>query len=140
MLPSLDREHVARFVSRVVVMPVGRGRRVPACERRAEVWFTGAEEPVTGDGTFKGRGVARVDGRGGSVKRAELDDFLKRHGGIEVAGDGPNGPSYVTADGWTVFLPLDRDEAVVRSPIWALRMSHTHDEPGGCYDPCWPSE
>jgi DNA invertase Pin-like site-specific DNA recombinase len=51
-LPYLDREHIARFVSRVAVKPVGRGRRVPAGER-AEVWFVGAEEPVTGYGTFK---------------------------------------------------------------------------------------
>ena len=51
-LPHLDREHIGRFVSRVVVRPVGRGRRVPAGER-AEVWFVGAEEPVAGYGTFK---------------------------------------------------------------------------------------
>jgi DNA invertase Pin-like site-specific DNA recombinase len=44
-LPALDREHIARFVSRVVVRPVGRGRRVPAGER-AEVWLVGAEEPL----------------------------------------------------------------------------------------------
>jgi hypothetical protein len=51
------------------------------------------------------------------MKRAELDDFLARHGGISVCGDGPNGPSYVTEDGWLVFLPLDRpDEAVVVEP------------------------
>ena len=48
----LEREQIGRFVSKVVVSPVGRGRRVPPGERSA-VWFVGAEEPVTGNGTFK---------------------------------------------------------------------------------------
>lgn len=75
------------------------------------------------------------------MKQAELDTFLTRHGGIAVCGDGANGPSYVTEDGWTVFLPLDRDEVVVRGPVCGhCGIRHTHDEPGGCYDPRWPRD
>ncbi len=43
--PGLAREHNARFIARVVVKPVGRGRRVPPAER-AEIWLMGAEEPL----------------------------------------------------------------------------------------------
>jgi DNA invertase Pin-like site-specific DNA recombinase len=45
-MPALDRAHVARFVDRIVVKPIGRGRRVPVGER-VDVFFVGAEEPVT---------------------------------------------------------------------------------------------
>ena len=43
--PGLAREHNARFIARVVVKPVGRGRRVPPAER-SEIWLVGAEEPL----------------------------------------------------------------------------------------------
>jgi hypothetical protein len=72
------------------------------------------------------------------VKRTELDAFLARHGGISVCGDGPNGPSYVTEDGWTVWLPLDRPTVMeARSPQVCDRcgMYHNHDGPGLCYNP-----
>lgn len=42
---TLDRESNVRFIDRVVVKPVGRGRRVPAAER-SEVWLLGAEAPL----------------------------------------------------------------------------------------------
>jgi DNA invertase Pin-like site-specific DNA recombinase len=42
---AMDRDANARFVARVVVRPVGRGRRVPVGER-AEVFLVGAEEAV----------------------------------------------------------------------------------------------
>jgi DNA invertase Pin-like site-specific DNA recombinase len=48
-LPGLEREHIARFIDRVVVKPVGRGKRVPVSER-AELWLVGAEtalDPAT---------------------------------------------------------------------------------------------
>jgi DNA invertase Pin-like site-specific DNA recombinase len=40
---AMDRDANARFVARVVVSPVGRGRRVQVGER-AEIWFVGAAE------------------------------------------------------------------------------------------------
>jgi hypothetical protein len=43
--PGLAREHNARFIARVVVKPVGRGRRVPPAER-AEIWLLGADAPL----------------------------------------------------------------------------------------------
>lgn len=43
--PGLAREHNARFIARVVVKPVGRGRRVPPAER-AEIWLSGADAPL----------------------------------------------------------------------------------------------
>lgn len=44
-LPGLEREHNARFIHRVVVKPVGRGKQVPVGER-CDVYFVGAEEPA----------------------------------------------------------------------------------------------
>jgi site-specific DNA recombinase len=41
---AMDRDRLARFVDRVVVHPVGRGRRVPAADRTS-VYFIGAEAP-----------------------------------------------------------------------------------------------
>jgi DNA invertase Pin-like site-specific DNA recombinase len=43
--PGLDREFKARFIDRIIVKSVGKGRRVPPSER-ADVWFIGAEEPA----------------------------------------------------------------------------------------------
>jgi DNA invertase Pin-like site-specific DNA recombinase len=43
--PGLQRDNNARFIQRIVVQPVGRGRRVPV-EDRVEVYYTGAEEPA----------------------------------------------------------------------------------------------
>jgi DNA invertase Pin-like site-specific DNA recombinase len=48
-LPGLEREHLGRFIDRVIVKPVGRGKRVPVAER-AELWLVGAEtalDPAT---------------------------------------------------------------------------------------------
>ncbi len=42
---AMNREANGRFLARVIVKPVGRGRRVPVAERVA-VWFVGAEEAV----------------------------------------------------------------------------------------------
>lgn len=42
--PMLVREHNSRFISKVVVKPVGRGRRVPVGER-TDVYLVGSEEP-----------------------------------------------------------------------------------------------
>lgn len=42
--PGIMREHNARFISRVVVKPVGRGRRVPV-EERVDVYLVGSEKP-----------------------------------------------------------------------------------------------
>lgn len=42
---SMDRDAYARFVARVVVSPVGRGRRVPVAER-VEVWWIGADKAL----------------------------------------------------------------------------------------------
>ena len=42
---GLARKSNARFVARVVVRSIGRGRRVPAAER-AEIYLIGAEEPL----------------------------------------------------------------------------------------------
>jgi hypothetical protein len=68
------------------------------------------------------------------LKRAELDDFLARHGGISIAGDGPNGPSYITEDGWTVRLPLDRPDVMeVASPYVCDTCGHRHTHDGGGY-------
>jgi DNA invertase Pin-like site-specific DNA recombinase len=39
---AMDRDRLARMVDKVVVKPVGRGKRVPV-EQRAEVYFVGAE-------------------------------------------------------------------------------------------------
>ncbi len=44
-LPGLERDEFARFVDRVVVRPVGRGKRVPFYER-LEVYWVGAEDPA----------------------------------------------------------------------------------------------
>jgi hypothetical protein len=41
-LPSLERESNAKFIDRIVVKPVGRGRRVPVSER-VDVYFVGSE-------------------------------------------------------------------------------------------------
>jgi DNA invertase Pin-like site-specific DNA recombinase len=41
---AMDRDRLARFVDRVVVHPVGRGRKVPAADRTS-VYFIGAEAP-----------------------------------------------------------------------------------------------
>jgi hypothetical protein len=41
---AMDRDRLARFVDRVIVHPVGRGKRVPAA-LRTEVFFHGAEAP-----------------------------------------------------------------------------------------------
>jgi hypothetical protein len=43
-LPSHEREVNAQFIERVVVQPVGHGRRAPV-EERVEVYFVGAEQP-----------------------------------------------------------------------------------------------
>ena len=43
-LPSLERESNARFIEKIVVKPIGRGRRVPVSER-VEVWWVGSEQP-----------------------------------------------------------------------------------------------
>jgi hypothetical protein len=43
-LPGIEREVNQKYFSRIVVQPVGRGRRV-AAELRTEVWFHGAAEP-----------------------------------------------------------------------------------------------
>lgn len=64
-LPALDREHLRRFVDRIVVKPVGRGRRVPVGDR-VDVWFIGAETPVTyplaGEhGTVETTGVSALE-------------------------------------------------------------------------------
>jgi DNA invertase Pin-like site-specific DNA recombinase len=45
-LPRHEREVNAQFIDRVVVQPVGQGRRAPVAER-VEVYFLGAEEPWT---------------------------------------------------------------------------------------------
>ena len=67
------------------------------------------------------------------MKRSEVESFLKRHGGVAVCGDSPSGPMYQTADGWSVFVPLDSDEVVVRGPICpTCGWRHTHDEGGYC--------
>jgi len=42
-LPGLERDEIARFVDRITVRPVGRGRRVPFHER-IEVYFVGSED------------------------------------------------------------------------------------------------
>lgn len=42
--PLLMREHNSRFIARVVVKPVGRGRRVPVNER-VDVYLSGSDEP-----------------------------------------------------------------------------------------------
>ena len=42
-LPSLERESNARFIARIVVKPVGHGRRVSVSER-VDVYFTGSEQ------------------------------------------------------------------------------------------------
>jgi DNA invertase Pin-like site-specific DNA recombinase len=41
-LPGLEREHFARFIDRVVVLPVGKGVRKPV-GTRVEVWWVGAD-------------------------------------------------------------------------------------------------
>jgi len=68
------------------------------------------------------------------MRRDELQAFLERHGGIEVAGDSDEGPFYTTPDGWTVWLPLDSpDVAEVRGPVCpTCGWRHTHDEGGYC--------
>lgn len=43
-LPGIERESNARFIDRIVVKPVGRGRVVPTGER-VDVYFVGAEKP-----------------------------------------------------------------------------------------------
>lgn len=43
--PGLYREFASRFIDRIVVWPVGRGRRVPV-EERASIYLVGAEEPL----------------------------------------------------------------------------------------------
>lgn len=43
--PGLEREQNQRFFERIVVHPVGRGRRVPV-EDRVTAWFVGAERPA----------------------------------------------------------------------------------------------
>jgi DNA invertase Pin-like site-specific DNA recombinase len=43
--PLLDRERFARYFEKIIISPVGRGRRVPVAER-AEVWLVGATEPL----------------------------------------------------------------------------------------------
>jgi hypothetical protein len=43
-LPSLEREQNARFIEKIVVKPIGSGRRAPVSER-VEVWWVGSEEP-----------------------------------------------------------------------------------------------
>jgi hypothetical protein len=43
-LPSLEREQNAKFIDRIVVKPVGRGRKVPVSER-VEVYWTGSDTP-----------------------------------------------------------------------------------------------
>jgi DNA invertase Pin-like site-specific DNA recombinase len=45
-LPRHEREVNAQFIDRVVVRPVGQGRRAPVAER-VEVYLLGAEEPWT---------------------------------------------------------------------------------------------
>jgi DNA invertase Pin-like site-specific DNA recombinase len=45
-LPRHEREVNAQFIDRVVVRPVGHGKRAPVAER-VEVYFIGAEEPWT---------------------------------------------------------------------------------------------
>jgi DNA invertase Pin-like site-specific DNA recombinase len=42
---AMDKDRLARVVDRVIVKPVGRGRRVPV-EQRVEVWFIGSEKPA----------------------------------------------------------------------------------------------
>jgi len=43
--PALDRERNARFVTKIVVYPVGRGRRVPVAER-CDVYLVGSDKPA----------------------------------------------------------------------------------------------
>jgi hypothetical protein len=43
------------------------------------------------------------------VPREEIDRFIERHGGIEIYGDGPDGPLYLLADGWQLWVFLDRE-------------------------------
>jgi hypothetical protein len=43
--PGLEREQNQRFFEKIVVHPVGRGRRVPV-EDRVTAWFVGAERPA----------------------------------------------------------------------------------------------
>jgi DNA invertase Pin-like site-specific DNA recombinase len=45
-LPRHEREVNAQFIDRVLVRPVGQGKRAPVAER-VEVYFLGAEEPWT---------------------------------------------------------------------------------------------
>lgn len=42
---AMDRNANGRLVDRVIVKPVGRGKRVPV-EQRVDVWFIGAERPT----------------------------------------------------------------------------------------------
>jgi hypothetical protein len=43
------------------------------------------------------------------VPREETDRFIERHGGIVIWGDGPDGPVYKLADGWSLWIFLDRE-------------------------------
>ena len=38
------------------------------------------------------------------------EEFVAEHGPVVQWGDGPDGPSYVGADGWMLFCPLDGSE------------------------------
>lgn len=42
---AMDKDRLARMVDRVIVKPVGRGKRVPVAQR-TEVYFVGAERPA----------------------------------------------------------------------------------------------
>jgi hypothetical protein len=42
--------------------------------------------------------------------KAELERFIREHGGVLVAGDSPAGPIYELEDGTTVAVPLDGDD------------------------------
>jgi hypothetical protein len=42
--------------------------------------------------------------------KAELEQFLKEHGGIEVCGESERGPVYSLADRTTVAVPIDGNE------------------------------
>ena len=103
---AMDRDANARFVARVVVHPVGPGTDVPVAER-VDVYFIGADEPAAAAARAVAR--ARYDEAAVKIPRDQVDRFIAEHGGIVVFGDGPDGPVYLLADGWNVFIPVDGD-------------------------------
>jgi hypothetical protein len=45
-----------------------------------------------------------------TAPKAELEQFLKDHGPVVVAGDSPAGPIYELEDGTTVAVPMAGDD------------------------------